>query len=158
MHLNRLITPDSILLLKEAGKTDALGQLVSSVPEAASSLSGKEILEKLLAREELMSTGIGLGLGIPHIRAAGINTPVLRIGVQPKGIPDYESIDGLPVKILFMILLKEDQQREHVALLSEIVSLMKMEHLRNQLTAISSAQQGYDILRNYLNGTTEQKL
>jgi len=157
MHLNRLITPDSILLLKETGKNDALVRLVASVPEAASSLSGKEILEKLLAREELMSTGIGLGLGIPHIRAAGIETPVLRIGVQPKGIQDYESIDGLPVKILFMILLKEDQQREHVALLSEIVSLMKIEQLRNQLTAISSPEQGYGLLRSHLNGEAEQK-
>jgi mannitol/fructose-specific phosphotransferase system IIA component (Ntr-type) len=157
MHLNRLITPDSILLIKETGKNDALVRLVASVPEAASSLSGKDILEKLHAREELMSTGIGLGLGIPHIRAAGINMPILRIGVQPEGIPDYESIDGLPVKILFMILLKEDQQREHVALLSEIVSLMKIEQLRNRLAAITSAEQAYGLLRSHLDGEEEQK-
>ncbi|WP_319560181.1 PTS sugar transporter subunit IIA [Marispirochaeta sp.] len=154
MHLNTLISPDSVLLLKETKKAEAIARLVSTVPESAADLPREEIQEKLLAREELMSTGIGLGLGIPHIRAAGIKTPVLRVGVQSLGISDYESIDGLPVKILFMILLKEDQQREHVALLSEIVSLMKIEQLRIQLSAVSTSAQGYRLLHEHLNGMT----
>ncbi len=150
MSLPELITPDSVILLKSETKHSALEELVAGIPEGACSLSSQEILEKLLAREELMSTGIGLGLGIPHIRTAEIHEPVLRIGIQPAGIPDYAAIDELPVQILFMILMNEKQQREHLALLSEIVLLMKKEGLHEALVKADTAADAVAILRSML--------
>jgi nitrogen PTS system EIIA component len=133
MWVSQLLKPEACMLLSSTTKNEALTELVESVDMRRHSIGRDEILQRLLAREELMSTGIGLGLGIPHIRAAGIGEPVLRLGISPGGIDDYEAIDGLPVRLLFLIMLKEDQQREHVRLLSEIVSLMKDEKLRTTL-------------------------
>ncbi len=150
MSLPDLITPDSVVLLKSETKRSALEELVAEVPEGACALSPADILEKLLAREELMSTGIGLGLGIPHIRTAEIHKPVLRIGIQPAGISDYAAIDEVPVQILFMILMNEKQQREHLALLSEIVRLMKKEGLHDSLVKAETAADAAAVLLSML--------
>ena len=152
MWLPKLITTESVVLLKAQTKQSVLEELVASIPAESCSLSADDLMSKLIAREELMSTGIGLGLGIPHIRAAEIVSPVLRIGIQPAGIPDYESIDEIPVQILFMILMNDNQQREHLALLSEIVLLMKKEGLREALTSSGSASGAVEILQTSLNG------
>ena len=150
MWLPKLIESGAVVLLKAETKKAALEELVSTVGGESCSLSHEEVLEKLLTREELMSTGIGLGLGIPHIRAAGISEPTLRIGIQPLGIEDYDSIDGSTVKILFMILLNEHQQREHVQLLSEIVAVLKEEYIRNALVEAQSGEEVANLLRGHI--------
>ena len=152
MDLRRLLSVDTVHLLEKQNKVEAIERLVETVDPQRHALSHAEILDRLLAREELMSTGIGLGLGVPHIRAAGIGEPVVRVGICREGIPDYEAIDGEPVKLLFMILLKEDQQRDHVRLLAEIVALMKRPGLRESLFAAASAEQAWQLLDRALEG------
>ena len=85
MRVSKLLKPEACMLLSSTTKNEALMELVESVDMRRHSIGRDEILQRLLAREELMSTGIGLGLGIPHIRAAGIGEPVLRLGVSPGG-------------------------------------------------------------------------
>ena len=150
MGLLKLLSPEGSLLLGSENKRGVIGELLDSIDMRRHSIGRDAMLRKLLAREELMSTGIGLGLGIPHIRAAGVGEPVLRFGVAREGLSDYESIDGEPVRLLFLIILKEDQQREHVELLAEIVRLMKDSTIRESLVAVESGEQAYRLLQSHL--------
>ena len=76
-------------------------------------------------REQLMSTGIGRYLGIPHIRFESVIKPIIALGIQRNGITGYDTIDNLPVKVVFMILCGNGQHKEHIKILSQIVSIMK---------------------------------
>ncbi len=91
------------------------------------------IKEMFFAREALMSTGIGLEIGVPHVRLEGVSCPLLAIGISKKGIGDYVSLDNKPVKIVFMIIVNKGAHKEYIRLLAQIATMLKDEDIRNTL-------------------------
>lgn len=89
--------------------------------------------ESIFSREKLMSTGIGLGIAIPHVRIKGVDKIIIAIAINKNGIKDYESLDGKPVKIVIMIIAGEKQHREYLLLLSQIVKTLKKNAIRARL-------------------------
>lgn len=74
-----------------------------------------------------MSTGIGWGIAVPHVRLTSVKSPVMALGVSRKGIQDYDSLDGLPVHYIIMIAAGRDQHAEYLRLLSLVSTRMKDE-------------------------------
>ena len=103
-------------------------------------------LNLIFYREQLMSTGIGLGIGIPHVRFGQIGEPVAAVGVQPKGIKDYVSIDDEAVRIVIMIIAGRNQHKEHIRLLSLIVGQLKQEGVKDSLLHAENPQQIHTIV------------
>ena len=89
--------------------------------------------KEIFYREQIMSTGIGQNIAIPHVRFEGIETPLVYVGLSPSGIVDYESIDGQPVKIIVMILVGAEQHKEYLRILSLVVSRLKDRSLQTSL-------------------------
>ena len=125
MNINTIIVPKLIINLKSTVKDEALTELINLINEKTKALDIQTLSEKIFYRENLMSTGIGLHIGIPHIRTSGIVKPIIAIGIQPEGILKYEAIDNLPVKLVVMIICGEKQHKIHIKMLSQIVSLLK---------------------------------
>ncbi|MBN1646508.1 MAG: PTS sugar transporter subunit IIA [Spirochaetales bacterium] len=152
MKLKDFISKDSCLLLNSTAKNEVLFELI----ETAGMLSGikdtEELKKSILYREQLMSTGIGMGVGIPHVRFPGIDTPVIVLGVQPKTIRDYDSLDNQPVSIVLLILVGEDRHGEYIRLLSMIASRIKDKTLRDKMIKAGSAEQ---LCALFLEGTDE---
>ncbi len=93
-----------------------------------------------------MSTGIGMGIGVPHVRLDSVEAPVMAVGICRNPISDYESLDGEPVRLIFMIAAGKGQHAEHIRLLANITSRLKDGRLREALMKTTDAGAFYRML------------
>jgi PTS system nitrogen regulatory IIA component len=122
-----------VILLEADNKRDALEVMVQGLVDDDLSHRYEEIRDAMFHRESLMSTGIGLGVGVPHTRMDRIERPRMAVGVRREGIADYDSIDSKPVQLIFMILAGKQQHAEHIKILAKISGLVRDPQLREQL-------------------------
>ena len=99
----------------------------------------------VLAREEELTTGIGGGVAIPHARVAGIDQPLLALGIVPAGI-DFRAIDDTPVRLVFLMVSSAEETDAHLALLAELCRLLNDAERRDRLAACTSAADAATIL------------
>jgi PTS system nitrogen regulatory IIA component len=93
----------------------------------------------ILEREKVVSTGIGMGVAIPHAKLSGYNDFFIGIGILHKGV-DWNSFDGSPVRILFMIGGPDDKQTEYLQILSGLTMAIKDEDRRRKMLTLNSAE------------------
>ncbi len=146
MDFTSYIQPDGIILLQETTKTEVLLRLTDTAAALGRISDKDQLIKDIFYREQLMSTGIGLGIAIPHVRFPQVNTPLIVMGIQPAGINDYPSIDDEPVKIVVMILVGTNQHKEHIRLLSQIVAFLKSDDIIPRLLAAPTAQAVHTII------------
>jgi PTS system nitrogen regulatory IIA component len=146
MKLDGLLKKNLIYLGNEKNKRDILERLMRII-DTEELIHNIDVLRKaIFYREELMSTGIGLGVAVPHARIKGIDHFIISIGINKEGIKDYDSIDGLPVKIVIMIISPEKQHREYLKLLAQIVDIIKKPLVIDELLSVSNAEEVIKIL------------
>ena len=118
---------DRVLFLEKARKPEVLNALIDCLSSLPNAPGRAELAREILLREELMSTGMGLGVAIPHVRLASLDRTLMAAAVVRKGVPDYESMDGQPVRLVFMIAAGHHQHGEYLRLLSSLANLVKDE-------------------------------
>ncbi len=148
VQLSELIAPERVILLEAQDKRDAIGQLATLVSKAAPEIGYDTLVETLIAREGIMSTGIGLGIAVPHARLANVDEPVLAVGVSRKGI-DYESLDDKPVHIIVLIVVPAQSQKQYLRILARVTLLLKNAKLRQRLLDARDAGEIHSILSEY---------
>ena len=107
--------------IKAADKEAVIRELVGSLVKAGQ-LSGSEeenIVQAVLKREELGSTGIGRGIAVPHTKHPSVTDPIGTVGVSHSGV-DFSSLDGEPVNLFFMLISPLDKPSEHLQALENI--------------------------------------
>jgi nitrogen PTS system EIIA component len=117
--------------LKAQDKKEVLEELAAPVA-AASGARYEDIVKVLLERERLGSTGIGNGIGIPHGKLKGLDSLALGVGISRKGV-DFESIDGRPTHIFFLLITPENSTGLHLKLLAQISRILKNDLTRDKL-------------------------
>jgi fructose-specific phosphotransferase system IIA component len=103
-------------------------------------------LEAIFERENLMSTGIGRGVAIPHARSSVVTKLKIALYTLENEL-EYNSIDGEPVKIIFMIAVPESMKQEYMKVLSLISNFCKEEENRNKLIHSKSEKEAMEILQ-----------
>ncbi|HUV07878.1 MAG TPA: PTS sugar transporter subunit IIA [Spirochaetia bacterium] len=146
MDLQKIIRKECCTMLHESRKTEVLLELLDLIGQTGLIEDMENLKKEIFYREQLMSTGIGLGIGIPHVRFGQIGEPIAAVGVQPKGIKDYESIDDEAVRIVIMIIVGRNQHKEHIRLLSLIVGRLKQEGVKDSLLRAENPQQIHTIV------------
>lgn len=114
------IIPD----LSASTKEDVLKKLVEKLREQRDDIDGEELLSLLLERERLGSTGIGGGIAIPHAKMRNIGKPVVVFGRCVTGIA-YNSIDGNPVRLIFLLVADADSIEAYLKSLARISRQLK---------------------------------
>jgi PTS system nitrogen regulatory IIA component len=142
----QVLTPERILILESKTKRDALLALADCLGSAAEVKDRDALVQGIFYREELMSTGIGMGIGVPHVRLASVTRPVMSAGLCRNPITDYQSLDGVPIHLIFMIAAGQNQHAEYLRLLSALSLKLKNEKLRNSLISAPDTQTFYQIL------------
>lgn len=104
-------------------------------------------LDAVLTRERIQSTGTGAGIAIPHGKCNAVKEVVMAIGIAREPI-EFESVDGQPVTILFLLVSPADQTGPHIQALAGISKLMLNEQFRHKLEQADSADDIYDLLNN----------
>ena len=111
MNLNELIKPDSIVFLETVEMKDTVKMLASKAVELQMVSEKENFEDAILSREELVSTGIGLGISIPHAKMKSIEQFFIILGICKNGL-DWDSIDRKPVRAVFMIGGPEEEKKE----------------------------------------------
>jgi len=133
MKLSELTDEDYILPeLKARDKKGVLEELVDALVKRDSSLDKKALVKVLLERERLGSTGIGDGVAIPHGKFPGITHPIISFGRSRKGL-DFESMDGEPVFLFFLLVAPENSASIHLKALAKIAKILKNSAFRKVL-------------------------
>jgi PTS system nitrogen regulatory IIA component len=145
-ELARVLVPQRVLILDSKTKKDALLALADCLGSAAEVKDRDALVQAIFYREELMSTGIGMGIGVPHVRLASVTRPVMSAGLCRNPITDYQSLDGIPIHLIFMIAAGQNQHAGYLRLLSSLSLKLKNEKLRNSLISAPDTQTFYQIL------------
>ena len=132
-ELENVLVPQRVLILDSKTKRDALLALTDCLGTAPEVKDRDALAQGIFYREELMSTGIGMGIAVPHVRLASVTGPVMCAGLCRNPITDYQSLDGIPIHLVFMIAAGQNQHAEHLKLLSSLSLKLKCEKLRNAL-------------------------
>nr|AGS53339.1 DNA-binding protein/PTS system, IIA component [uncultured bacterium contig00014] len=146
IRMESIISPDRILFLNHSSKRDALLALVDNISTAPQIKNKQEVAEEILKREELMSTAIGRGIAIPHIRLSSITDLVVSVGISQTDILDFHAMDDEPVRLLFMIAAAYNQHAYYLQTLSFFSARLKSQALRSALLTSKTTQEAYGIL------------
>jgi mannitol/fructose-specific phosphotransferase system IIA component (Ntr-type) len=98
------------------------------------------LVKALKEREEILSTGIGLGIAIPHAKISAVKEMTFAIGISRKGI-SFDSLDGNPAKIIILVAAGERQHKEYLRLLSNIMAILKNETIKKNIIEAESAEE-----------------
>jgi len=150
IEIKEILDPGHVVLLETDSKDTALLTILERLSETGAIKDKASIAEGIFQREKLMSTGIGLGIGIPHVRMDGIDSLMMAVGLSSQDIVDYESLDSQPIRLIFMILAGRDQHTLHIKTMSAISRRIKNPVLREM---IMQARQP-EIIYNLLTGET----
>jgi len=132
MKILDVLDKEAILVdLKSDDKKGVLEELVTPAARIAG-VNHEEVMRVLLDREQLGSTGIGGGIGIPHGKLKGLKSLVLGFGLSRKGV-DFESIDGKPTHIFFLLVTPENSTGLHLKLLARISRILKNDLFKERL-------------------------
>ena len=129
--LDALDKENIIINLKSRDKKGVLDELVSPVADSTGT-SHEILLKVLMERERLGSTGIGGGIGIPHGKLKDLKELTLGFGLSRQGV-DFESMDGRPTHIFFLLLTPESSAGLHLKLLARISRLLKDDDIKQRL-------------------------
>jgi PTS system nitrogen regulatory IIA component len=117
--------------LKATDKKGILDELVAPIAQFAGT-SHDDLVKVLLERERLGSTGIGGGIGIPHGKYKDLESLVLGFGLSRKGV-NFESLDGRPTHIFFLLMTPENSAGIHLKLLAQISKLLRDDDVKARL-------------------------
>lgn len=144
--LDKMLVKDCIKLnLNAKNKIEVIDELVDVLYNAGRLNDKDEFRKTILNREEQSSTGLEEGIAIPHGKSSSVKIPTVAFGLSKEGI-DYDSLDGEPSKLFFMIAAPADATDSHIETLSQLTSLLLDDDIREQLLKVKTEQEVLDIL------------
>jgi mannitol/fructose-specific phosphotransferase system IIA component (Ntr-type) len=147
MLLSELLNANAVnTRLASTSKREALVELVELLESAHGINSQGEVLDRVMRREAMMSTGIGNGVAIPHGKARAVDRLVAACGVSKSGV-EFESVDNAPAHLLILLVSPETVGAPHVKVLASISRLCKEESVRERLRAAGTPADFLDALR-----------
>ncbi len=139
-ELQEYLSPNQISFLRATTRDAALHELVALLAAAAKLTDQAAFLDAVLAREKIVSTGIGMGVAIPHAKLPGYQDFFIAIGLQKQGIP-WDAIDGGPVSLIFLVGGPDDKQTEYLQILSRLTTALKDRKRRKSLLAAETSEE-----------------
>ena len=140
-HLDPARVRDLVAKTKDA----ALEEMVGMVCTSDAVTDRAALLSAVRERERVLSTGIGLGIAIPHAKIPGVSRFVVAVGRQPSGI-DFDAIDGRPVTLVVLIAGPQDAQDRYLRLLARLSGRLKQDDVRKKILAAKTPDEIVGIL------------
>jgi len=132
VDLEKLLKNHIIVDIQAKTKEEALRELVYRLARIEKLKDPELLLQNLLERESLSSTGLGFGIAFPHIRSHLVEKPII-LAARSKYEIEYDSIDGYPVRLFFLFIIPQDNPKVGIQILSMLTRLLKKEDVRQKL-------------------------
>ncbi len=150
MKISDYLKSELICFLEEETRDEAIDALISLLEKQGRLPDSQVFRDAIFHREELVSTGIGMGIAIPHAKLKNISRFFIAVGIQKQKGIEWNSLDKAPVRIVFMIGGPDDKQTEYLQILSMLTSAIKDVDLRKKILKSSSAQEVFELFSNFL--------
>jgi PTS system fructose-specific IIC component len=134
-----LVCPDC------SNKEDALNRIIKLTCDVYKIKNCEEIVSMVIERETKLSTGIGLEIAVPHCRSSQVENVIISVILIPQGI-QYNSIDGKPVKLIFLIISPQKDIQGHIMALSSVSHAISDEEIRLKLLNSKTSDELYETL------------
>jgi len=147
MKVTEILAPDMVLPdLKGTSKEQVLKELAQGIAGKYSDIRLEDLAAVLSERERLGSTAIGDGIAIPHGKLRGVNKIIGAFARHPAGV-DFESLDGNPTQIFFVLVAPEDSASLHLKALARVSRLLKDDSFRGRLIEASEPSEIYRLIK-----------
>ena len=147
MKIMDILNKDCIIPeLRSENKKEVLEELTGALLNCKANLNKESLVEVLLERERLGSTGIGDGIAIPHGKVQDLDELVLSFGRSTQGI-EFDSMDGRPTHLFFLLIAPENSAGIHLRALAKISRLLKSLHFRKRLLEAETREELFQVIR-----------
>jgi fructose-specific phosphotransferase system IIA component len=119
--------------LEKTDKKEIILEMIDTMAAAGKIQDREKVMQSVLEREQMMSTGIGNGVAIPHGKSQAVQELVVALGIASQDV-NFEALDGKPVRIVFMLVGPENSSSIHIKMLSRISRLLNQAVFRKKLT------------------------
>ena len=132
--ISQYLDPNLVIFLKSSSRDGALLELTELLQSQDKITSEDKFFEAILKREEIVSTGVGMGVAIPHAKMDRFEDFFIAIAIeQSMGGIEWEALDGAPVRLIFMIGGPSNRQTDYLKILSSLTMAIKDEERRKKL-------------------------
>lgn len=148
MKISDILSADVIAVdMDVADKDDAIKKIIDLSVNSGKILDIEKVTKTIFEREKLVSTGVGKGFAIPHGKTDSISDVVAAFAITKEPI-DFDSIDGEPVRFIFLLIGKENLLNTHIKLLSRISRLMNKDEFRETLLEAKTSEEVLKIFKD----------
>ncbi len=148
MKISDILSADVIAVnMDAADKDDSIKKIIDLSAKSGKILDMDKVTHTIYEREKLVSTGVGKGFAIPHGKTDAISDVVAAFAITKEPI-DFDSIDGEPVRFIFLLIGKENLLNTHIKLLSRISRLMNKDDFREALLEAKTSEEVLKIFRD----------
>jgi PTS system nitrogen regulatory IIA component len=148
IRISKYLDPKNVAFVSAKTRDDVVRALVDLL-YAHQKIEDKDLFRKaIIEREKVVTTGIGMGIAIPHAKLHHYNDFFIAIAILKNGV-DWGSIDGNPVRLVFMIGGPDDKQTEYLKILSDITLALKDEDRRKKLLNLESPEDITQIFKGF---------
>ena len=143
-----LLPPGAVTLQLESAEKVAVIKELTTLLGGEVVTDAKALLEAILRRENLESTGIGMGVALPHARTPAVRRTALAFGRSEEGV-DFNSLDRKPSHLVFLIVAPEDRKTEYIMTLARVSKLLRREEIRSELTHAETPEAVLEVFRSH---------
>lgn len=136
-----------IIKLKSNEKFQSIMELAMVFKDSENCSDIDELIQALIERENIMSTGIGFGIAIPHAKIKSVKEITFAIGISKNGI-DFDSLDGEPVHLIILVAAGERQHKNYLKILSSIMTILKDNVVKEKIINSETAEEILTILQS----------
>ncbi len=135
--ISKYLNPKLITFIHSTERNGALKELVELLDQQKRLEDSDAFYKAILEREKIVSTGIGMGVAVPHAKLPEYDTFFIAIGIHQQGIA-WDALDGMPVRLIFMIGGPDDKQTEYLQLLSRLTLAIKDSDRRKKMLQLNN--------------------
>jgi PTS system nitrogen regulatory IIA component len=141
MQVIDYLNPQLVAFLDVGTRNEAIDALIALLGEQGKLPNLARFRTAILQRESLVSTGIGIGVAVPHAKLSELTDFFIVIGIQRQKGLDWNALDKTPVRLIFLIGGPENRQSEYLQILSQLTTAIKEADLRKELLKATTAEE-----------------
>ncbi|MCD8349812.1 MAG: PTS sugar transporter subunit IIA [Planctomycetaceae bacterium] len=146
-EFSKYLSHDRVDILDVKNKKGAIDGTLELLRDSPSISDFSRVVQATWQREEALATGLGLGIGAPHVRISAVRYPTAALTVLKRGV-EYGSLDNAPVRLILLVAMPEDSQAEWLRYLARASAIFRDDAMRQKLFACTSKEALWDLVKD----------
>lgn len=147
-EFNKYLAKERVAVIEVKNKRQAIEQTLALLEGSPNISDFSRVSAAIWQREEALATGLGLGIGAPHVRVPAVRYPTAALTVLKKGV-DYGSFDSTPVQLILMVVMPEDSQTDWLRYLARASTLFRDDGMRHKLFSAPDNETLWNLIKDF---------